>query len=70
MATAPKQSKNPRTESQAERDRKLRERIALEYAIAEAVSSEEHVKFLDAVFKWVRTGTVKGEKPDLKVVEQ
>lgn len=68
MAVAPKQPRKPREVSQAERDRKLRESIALEYAIRDAANMDEHIKFLDAVYVWVKHGIQKGEKPKLKVV--
>lgn len=67
MATAPKQPRKPREDTQADRDRKLRENIALEYATREFASTDEHIKFLDAVYIWVKQGIQKGEAR-LKVV--
>jgi len=69
MAAAPKTPRKPRELSQSEKDRKLREHIALEYAIRDAANTDEHVKFLDAIFKWVRAGTIPGTKPDFEVHE-
>jgi len=66
--TARKQPTKTRS-SPRSTDRKLREKLARDYSTMEPVAASGHVELLDAIFRWIKDGSLPaGTKPGLHVV--